>query len=260
MSIHKLVALVNYEREAVEAAAVALEADVIWNPPLQGVVKVVAEMRPLAVVIDLDDNQTDWENIVWALKSNAATRRLGIIGFADELSEIIRARADELLIDEVFETRYFATLHERVLVYARRRLDSQIQADLADSINQAPPPLLVKGVMEFNTGDYYEAHETIEQLWMQEHGTIREMYRGVLQVAVAYYHIQRLNYWGALKMFLRSLQWLEPLPDICQGLDIAQLRVDARQVQLELERLGPSRLEEFDMSLLKPIRRQDGTI
>ncbi|MCB9436783.1 MAG: DUF309 domain-containing protein [Anaerolineales bacterium] len=260
MSIHKLVALVNHDRAPIENAARAAEADVIWNPPAQGIVKLVAEERPLALIIDLDDGETDWENIVWALKSNPATRRLGILGFTETLSDVIRARADELLVDEVLEAKYLATLHERVMIYARRRLESRLHQDLAESIAQPPPPLIVKGVMEFNAGDYYEAHETIEEAWMAEQGPIREMYRGVLQVAVAYYHIQQRNYWGALKMFLRSLQWLEPLPKVCQGLDIAQLRVDAKLARQELERLGPARLDEFDVSLLKPIRSHDGSI
>jgi hypothetical protein len=48
-----------------------------------------------------------------------------------------------------------------------------------------------------------------------------EVYRAVLQVAVAYFQIERGNYNGAAKMFLRLRQWIDPLPDYCRGIDIA---------------------------------------
>jgi len=52
-------------------------------------------------------------------------------------------------------------------------------------------------------------------------------------------------------MLQRSVQWLRPLPEICQSLDIEALRRDSTKVRAELQRLGPERLEEFDRRLLK---------
>jgi len=113
--------------------------------------------------------------------------------------------------------------------------------------------LAVKGIELFNAGDYFEAHEALEHAWLAETGPVRELYRGVLQVAVAYLQITRQNYRGALKMFLRMRQWLDPLPDECLGIDVAQLRLEASEARATLEGLGEARIGDFDLSLLKPV-------
>jgi uncharacterized protein len=123
------------------------------------------------------------------------------------------------------------------------------------------PPLAVSGLELFNQGEYFEAHEALELAWREETGPVRELYRGILQIAVAYYHILRGNYPGAVKMFQRSRTWLNPFPDRCQGVDLAQFRQDYTRVEDALHRLGPDRLRLFDRALMKPIQyhvRSDG--
>lgn len=243
-------------RSRIAAIAEEFQAEVIWSLDVQGVVKTVAELRPLVMLIDLQGET--WPDIVWALKMNPATRRLGMIGFAHPLQDAHYEKAASLRVDEIFDAQddpkggIFTTLKDRILVYARRT-DSELQAAIAEVMQQPPPPLVWQGLHEFNAEQYYDAHETLEHAWVAETGPIRNLYRGILQIAVAYYHIQKGNYWGALKMFLRSLQWLEPLPDEVQGIDVAQLRDDSRRARQAMERLGPARLDEFDAQLLKPV-------
>jgi predicted metal-dependent hydrolase len=110
------------------------------------------------------------------------------------------------------------------------------------------------GLELFNRGEYFEAHEELELAWRDEPGPVRELYRGILQIAVAYYHILRGNYAGAVKMFHRSQTWLSPFPDQCCGIDLAGFRADYRKVEAALARLGPQGLSRFDRGLLKPIR------
>lgn len=89
---------------------------------------------------------------------------------------------------------------------------------------------------------------------MHTTGPVRDLYRAVLQVGIAYYQIERGNYRGALKMLLRSVQWFALLPDVCQGIDIRQLREDSYAVRAALEKLDPADIATFDKSLLKPVR------
>ena len=89
---------------------------------------------------------------------------------------------------------------------------------------------------------------------MEEERPIRDLYRAVLQVGIAYYQVTLGNHRGAHKMLLRSLQWLALLPDVCQGIDIASLRADAARVRTELERVGEDGMGNFDYSLLKPVK------
>ncbi len=251
-----IIALVQHEklRRQLSKLAVELDVELVWELEVRGVVKTMAELRPLVMVIDLHHETANWPDIVWALKTNPATRRLAVIGCADGLEDALYQKAMQLQFDEIYDLRDDPAggLKDRVLAYARRD-DAALQAELQIPCQQPMPPLIQQGLQEFNAGEYYEAHETIEHAWVEEPGLIRNLYRGILQVAVAYYHIQQGNYRGALKMFLRSLQWLEPLPDVCQGIQVAQLRADSRRARQLLERLGPQRLDEYDLSLLKPV-------
>jgi hypothetical protein len=113
--------------------------------------------------------------------------------------------------------------------------------------------LALKGLEEFNQGEYFEAHEHLEEAWNEDESVGRELYRAILQVAVAYLQIVRGNYPGAMKMFLRVRQWIDPLPEVCRGVDVARLRAEARQVHELLLSQGAERITGFDRSLLRPV-------
>jgi hypothetical protein len=119
------------------------------------------------------------------------------------------------------------------------------------------PPEAVEAVKKFNSGEFYKQHDLFEALWMAEERPIRDLYRAVLQVGIAYYQATLGNQRGSHKMLLRSLQWLALLPDVCQGIDIATLRADAARVRAELERVGEDGMASFDTSLLKPVRMKE---
>ncbi len=119
-------------------------------------------------------------------------------------------------------------------------------------------PSAVEGLRLFNNGKYFEAHEALETAWLEERGKIRDLYRGILQVGVAYLHITRGNYNGAIKVYGRSLKWLRDWSPICRGIYVEELRRNAETALDEVARLGKERIKEFDLTLLKPIRwRED---
>jgi len=115
------------------------------------------------------------------------------------------------------------------------------------------PPKAIEGLELLNRGRYWEAHEALEAAWRAEKGPVRELYRGVLQAGVVYLHITRQNYAGALKVYRRSQKWLTLWPDTCCGIAIRQLQKDLQRAILEMQALGPDRMAEFNLSLLKPV-------
>jgi len=115
-------------------------------------------------------------------------------------------------------------------------------------------PAAIKGMQLFNQGEYWLAHEALEEAWKDETGSVRELYRAILQTGVAYLHITRGNYIGAVKVYGKVQKWIQPWPDVCRGIEIGQLRQDLNTVIEEVKRLGPDRLAEFDRSLFKPVR------
>jgi predicted metal-dependent hydrolase len=119
-------------------------------------------------------------------------------------------------------------------------------------------PQAKEGLRLFNAGEYFEAHEALEDAWNAEEGDAKNLYQGVLQIAVTYLHVTRGNYSGAVKVYGRSQKWLNGLPDSCKGIHLRQLKDDAETVMKEVQRLGSERIAEFDLTLLKPVKWEDG--
>lgn len=113
------------------------------------------------------------------------------------------------------------------------------------------PPQALEGIAQFNAGEYYAQHDIFETLWANMDAPVRILYKAILQIGVGYYQIERGNYRGAVKMLKRGQRWLAELPDVCRGVDVAQLRADAKRVQEALSEHG---IDGFNKDLLMPIR------
>lgn len=111
----------------------------------------------------------------------------------------------------------------------------------------------IEGMKLFNEGKFFEAHEELETAWKDETGEVRELYRGILQIAVTYLHITRGNYEGAVKVYGRSLKWLKDWPDVCRGIQVKKFKEDAEMAIKEAERLGGKNINKFDISFFKQI-------
>jgi predicted metal-dependent hydrolase len=210
----------------------------------------LADWQPALLLFDLTNEAIPWRQWIPALKSSPATRRMPIMCFGPHedvarMSEAKRLGADVVLARSRF-TADMATLFQR---YANIP-DLNI---LQESCQEPLSAKASKGLQLFNEGEYFECHEELEDAWNEDQGPGRDLYRGILQVAVAYLQIERGNYRGAIKMLLRVRQWLDPLPDICRGINIAQLRRNAQAVHDTLLQLGPERLSEFDLTSFKKV-------
>ncbi len=113
------------------------------------------------------------------------------------------------------------------------------------------------GIVLFNEGRYFEAHEELEAAWRDEKGRIRQLYQGILEAAVTYLHITRRNYRGAFKVYGRSMRWLKDWPERCRGIEVGQLRRDLTAAVEEMQRLGEAGAADFDLGLLKPLLWQE---
>jgi uncharacterized protein len=122
------------------------------------------------------------------------------------------------------------------------------------SCAEPPPPQLVEGIAQFNRGEFFEQHETLELLWRAERRDIRYLYQGILQIGVAFHHLRRLNHHGTVYMLTRGPRYLAPFAPCCQRVNVAALLQDAAAALAEVERLGPGRLGEFDWRLAPTVR------
>ena len=123
---------------------------------------------------------------------------------------------------------------------------------------EPPPPQLLDGIAQFNRGEYFEQHETLELLWRAEPRDIRRLYQGILQIGVAFHHLRRRNHHGTVYMLTRGARYLAPFTPRCQGVDVARLLSDAAAALSEVERLGADRLADFDWALAPTVHLSDG--
>jgi predicted metal-dependent hydrolase len=122
------------------------------------------------------------------------------------------------------------------------------------SCAESPPAALIEGIAQFNRGEYFEQHETLELLWRAERRDIRYLYQGILQIGVAFYHLRKLNHHGTVYMLTRGPSYLAPFAPVCQRVDVRALLDDAAAARREVERLGRDRLAEFDWRMAVKVR------
>ena len=82
-----------------------------------------------------------------------------------------------------------------------------------------PTPEFSKGIEEFNSKQFFECHETLEAVWKKQASPRREFTQGVIQTAVAFYHLGRDNRVGAIKLFHRALPRLRKFEPSCYGVN-----------------------------------------
>lgn len=123
-----------------------------------------------------------------------------------------------------------------------------------DVCAEAPPEELLRGIAEFNAGEWFACHDTLEELWAGERRTVKYLYQGILHVAVALHHWREGNFRGAVLLLGSAGKLLARVTPSCQGVDVATLLKEAGRVREALERLGEERMEELDPVLIPRIR------
>ncbi len=112
-----------------------------------------------------------------------------------------------------------------------------------------PTAQMIHALKQFNRGEYWHQHETLETIWRAEKDeTIRNFYKGILQIGVGFHHITRRNYNGAVKVLARGINYLKPYVPRCMGVDVQCLTDEAIQVLEQVRALGPSRISEIEIA------------
>jgi uncharacterized protein len=86
-----------------------------------------------------------------------------------------------------------------------------------------------RGIALFNARKFFEAHEVWEELWLVEPEPEKTFLQGLIQLAAAFHHHSRGNPRGTQSLMAAALAKLERFPDDRRGLDLAKLRVRAKQ-------------------------------
>ena len=107
-------------------------------------------------------------------------------------------------------------------------------------------PILLAGIGQFNGGYFFQAHETLEELWLVSPLPTRTFLQGIIQTAAAFVHMRRREHTGTVRLLGHALAKLETFPGEYMGIDVARLVTEVRAALDELIALGPERLKEWD--------------
>src|SRR2546428_6027968 len=89
--------------------------------------------------------------------------------------------------------------------------------------DQPPPTALRAGIEEFNRGEFFEQHETLELLWRATRTPDRSLYHGILQIGVGFHHWRNGNFHGASVLLDDGIRRLRPFAPHCHGIDVRSL-------------------------------------
>lgn len=198
------------------------------------------ERWPELVLIDL--SLPGWEEPVRRAKTLPQTRTIPVVAYGSHVDVARLTAARKAGCDHA---------------WARSRFVDELPRLLKDTLHpstrfvpgwdEPPPPELLHGIEQFNRGEYWECHETLEALWVAEPREVRDLFQGILQVGVAFHHLKHNNYSGAIKMFRRGLPRLRNLPEVCQGVYVLELATASRDIHDAVLDLGPDRLAELTL-------------
>ncbi len=98
----------------------------------------------------------------------------------------------------------------------------------------------------FNAGDYYEAHDVLEHLWLKGRDENYAFFKGLIQLAGAFVHLKkqyerpthpkdgrRLH--PSVRLFRLALKNLESYPNPYMGLNLANVRELAKSMISRIE-------------------------
>jgi predicted metal-dependent hydrolase len=120
--------------------------------------------------------------------------------------------------------------------------------------SSSPSGELLKAFGEFNRRDWFDCHETLEELWVGSEDEIRWFYQGILQTAVALHHWRNGNFGGAVSLLTSGTDYLRRVCPICQRIEVAELIEDADRLKHELAKLGPEQMALLPDALIPKLR------
>ncbi|MBD2356138.1 DUF309 domain-containing protein [Tolypothrix sp. FACHB-123] len=97
------------------------------------------------------------------------------------------------------------------------------------------------GVEQFNSAQFYACHDTLEALWIEASEPEKSFYQGILQIAVALYHLSNQNWRGAVILLGEGSNRLRRYPGNYAGIDLEALLTQTVDLLQALQKTGPGK-------------------
>ncbi len=92
-----------------------------------------------------------------------------------------------------------------------------------------------RGLEEFNSERFFEAHEVLEDLWHEYRDVDRIFIQGIIQIAAAFYHLQSHNLKGAASQFTKGSEKLTRFLPVYKDVSVAKLLEDVQENQQRIQ-------------------------
>ncbi|MEM9540197.1 MAG: DUF309 domain-containing protein [Cyanobacteria bacterium P01_E01_bin.42] len=103
----------------------------------------------------------------------------------------------------------------------------------------------LQGIEQFNCQEFYACHDTLEALWMESGEPHRQFYQGILQIAVACYHLENHNWRGAVTLLGEGVRRIRDYQPDYEGIDVTRLFEDSCELLENLQRVAPDAIAAF---------------
>ncbi|WP_242018601.1 MULTISPECIES: DUF309 domain-containing protein [unclassified Synechocystis] len=101
------------------------------------------------------------------------------------------------------------------------------------------------GIEQFNRQDFYACHNTLEAVWLEANPTEKNFYQGILQIAVAHYHLGNHNWRGAVTLLGEGIRRLKGFRPDHREVDIESLFRSSVLLLENLQTITPENLPQW---------------
>ena len=112
-------------------------------------------------------------------------------------------------------------------------------------MSETVPQQFWEGVEQFNQGEFYACHDTLEALWMDSIEPDKTFYQGILQIAVALYHLGNKNWRGAAILLGEGTNRLRYYQPIYADINVEELIEQSSDLLIALQQSGAENIAEF---------------
>lgn len=112
-------------------------------------------------------------------------------------------------------------------------------------MNQVVPQEFWQGVEQFNSRQFYACHDSLEALWIEATEPQKTFYQGILQIAVALYHLSNSNWRGAVILLGEGINKLRRYPPTYAGIDVDKLLTSSATMLKALQQAGPEKIGDW---------------
>jgi len=110
------------------------------------------------------------------------------------------------------------------------------------------PQKFWEGVEQFNSRQFYACHDTLEALWIEASEPEKTFYQGILQIAVALYHLGNENVRGAAILLGEGSNRLRRYPSIYGGVDVDKLLDQSTALLSIVQQISLEQVTSLDLS------------